>query len=99
MSFLLGRYSIRIVAQTRFVTSFQRTKPVRLSYDSTDTSTNNNSKKDHVGREVKDQTNEEATFDVDGRFINPLTGERGGPRGLEPTRYGDWERKGRVSDF
>ena len=22
-----------------------------------------------------------------------------GPSGPEPTRYGDWERKGRVSDF
>lgn len=31
--------------------------------------------------------------------INPTTGEIGGPRGPEPTRYGDWERKGRVSDF
>ena len=31
--------------------------------------------------------------------INPHTGERGGPAGPEPTRYGDWERKGRVSDF
>ena len=31
--------------------------------------------------------------------VNPETGERGGPRGPEPTRYGDWERKGRVSDF
>jgi hypothetical protein len=30
---------------------------------------------------------------------NPHTGEVGGPRGPEPTRYGDWERKGRVSDF
>ena len=30
---------------------------------------------------------------------NPKTGEIGGPRGPEPTRYGDWERKGRVSDF
>jgi len=30
---------------------------------------------------------------------NPVTGERGGPRGPEPTRYGDWERKGRVTDF
>jgi hypothetical protein len=30
---------------------------------------------------------------------NPSTGEIGGPRGPEPTRYGDWERKGRVSDF
>jgi len=25
--------------------------------------------------------------------------EIGGPSGLEPTRYGDWERNGRVSDF
>jgi hypothetical protein len=25
--------------------------------------------------------------------------EVGGPAGPEPTRYGDWERKGRVSDF
>lgn len=25
--------------------------------------------------------------------------ERGGPKGLEPTRYGDWERKGRCIDF
>lgn len=31
--------------------------------------------------------------------VNPHTGEIGGPRGPEPTRYGDWERKGRVSDF
>lgn len=25
--------------------------------------------------------------------------EYGGPKGLEPTRYGDWERGGRCSDF
>jgi hypothetical protein len=25
--------------------------------------------------------------------------EQGGPRGLEPTRYGDWERDGRCVDF
>lgn len=25
--------------------------------------------------------------------------EIGGPTGPEPTRYGDWERNGRVSDF
>lgn len=31
--------------------------------------------------------------------FNPLTGERNGPRGLEPTRYGDWEAKGRCWDF
>ncbi|CAI2730423.1 unnamed protein product [Schistosoma spindalis] len=32
-------------------------------------------------------------------YINPESGERGGPRGPEPTRYGDWERKGRCIDF
>lgn len=25
--------------------------------------------------------------------------EKGGPAGLEPTRYGDWERKGMAIDF
>lgn len=25
--------------------------------------------------------------------------EIGGPKGPEPTRYGDWERNGRCSDF
>lgn len=25
--------------------------------------------------------------------------EVGGPKGLEPTRYGDWESKGRCYDF
>lgn len=29
----------------------------------------------------------------------PLPPERGGPKGPEPTRYGDWERRGIVSDF
>jgi hypothetical protein len=28
-----------------------------------------------------------------------LPPERGGPKGLEPTRYGDWEKKGLISDF
>merc|ERR1719409_1916416 len=34
--------------------------------------------------------------------VNTATGEVGGPRGsrrgAEPTRFGDWENKGRVSD-
>lgn len=28
-----------------------------------------------------------------------LPSEKGGPRGPEPTRYGDWEKKGIASDF
>ncbi len=29
----------------------------------------------------------------------PLPKEVGGPPGPEPTRYGDWQFKGRVTDF
>jgi hypothetical protein len=29
----------------------------------------------------------------------PDTVEVGGPKGPEPTRYGDWERNGRCSDI
>ncbi len=29
----------------------------------------------------------------------PLPKEIGGPDGPEPTRYGDWEHKGLISDF
>ncbi len=28
-----------------------------------------------------------------------MPGEIGGPQGPEPTRFGDWEFKGRCSDF
>ena len=31
--------------------------------------------------------------------LTQAEGEIGGPSGLEPTRYGDWERKGIISDF
>jgi hypothetical protein len=30
---------------------------------------------------------------------DPTPKEIGGPKGLEPTRYGDWEKGGRCSDF
>jgi hypothetical protein len=29
----------------------------------------------------------------------PPPAEIGGPKGPEPTRYGDWEKKGLISDF
>lgn len=29
----------------------------------------------------------------------PQPKEIGGPKGLEPTRYGDWEKAGRCIDF
>jgi len=33
------------------------------------------------------------------RSDRPPPPEIGGPPGPEPTRYGDWERNGRCSDF
>ncbi|THG03370.1 succinate dehydrogenase assembly factor 4, mitochondrial-like [Camellia sinensis] len=44
----------------------------------------------------KDNEDEDEDDDFD---MNKETGEIGGPRGPEPTRYGDWERNGRCSDF
>ena len=33
------------------------------------------------------------------KMAAPKPKEIGGPEGPEPTRYGDWERKGIASDF
>ncbi|HET9482597.1 MAG TPA: DUF1674 domain-containing protein [Xanthomonadales bacterium] len=30
---------------------------------------------------------------------SPPAAEHGGPKGPEPTRYGDWEKNGRCIDF
>ena len=35
----------------------------------------------------------------EGRPVPPSVPEIGGPRGPEPTRYGDWEKGGRCTDF
>ena len=57
-----------------------------------------------LGR-ISSEGKEDATQKQNGPFskfpnaTNPETGEIGGPTGPEPTRYGDWERKGRVTDF
>merc|ERR1719419_54768 len=51
---------------------------------------------------AKDESGDEAAESetyVMGELVNEETGERGGPKGQEPTEYGDWQRKGRVTDF
>jgi hypothetical protein len=35
----------------------------------------------------------------DGKSAPPKPREIGGPKGPEPTRYGDWEVNGRCTDF
>ena len=57
---------------------------------------------EHEGEDVQDGETDSQEEDPFARFPddkNPETGEVGGPTGPEPTRYGDWERKGRVTDF
>jgi hypothetical protein len=56
-----------------------------------------------------DETEDAAAKPPAGEAAKPAAGppatqprqpkEIGGPKGPEPTRYGDWERKGRCSDF
>ena len=45
--------------------------------------------------EEKEQNN---TKDKLNENVN-IQKEEGGPKGPEPTRYGDWEKDGRCSDF
>ena len=50
-------------------------------------------------REAAARANAEADARRAAQQKTQLPPERGGPKGLEPTRYGDWEKKGIVSDF
>ena len=65
---------------------------------------------DDKGEDKKDQDNDmgslsdldedvEEEEDDGAPWVNPETGEVNGPRGPEPTRYGDWEKGGRCFDF
>ena len=46
----------------------------------------------------KDAVLPESAPEEDAREDNHLI-ERGGPKGPEPTRFGDWENNGRCTDF
>jgi hypothetical protein len=57
---------------------------------------------EEVAKRVKEAGNR-ARAEADARRAReksrPLPPEQGGPKGPEPTRYGDWEKKGLISDF
>lgn len=46
-----------------------------------------------------EEESDESEEDEEDEDVNKVTGEIGGPKGPEPTRFGDWERNGRCSDF
>lgn len=60
---------------------------------------NSNELKNENEQEEEPHGNHSEEEEEGGEHVNPETGERGGPRGPEPTRYGDWEKGGRCSDF
>lgn len=51
---------------------------------------------ENVEKEKVELKEEEDGDELD---LNEETREVGGPRGPEPTRYGDWEKNGRCYDF
>lgn len=44
-------------------------------------------------------TEETETANAQSDLSKEKADEHGGPKGLEPTRYGDWEKNGRCIDF
>ena len=50
-----------------------------------------------LAEQKADAAGEKWRRDAEARGEKPV--EVGGPKGLEPTRYGDWERAGRCIDF
>jgi hypothetical protein len=57
---------------------------------------------DQIAARLKDaaeRANREAAARRAAEQPHSLPPERGGPKEPEPTRYGDWEKKGLISDF
>jgi hypothetical protein len=52
-----------------------------------------------TGNEPTAETAETPAAPVHPTFKTPIAPETGGTKGPEPTRYGDWEHKGRCTDF
>ena len=91
----LGLPCVRSVSASRFIYSSTQHQHQHQQQQPLDPS--NPSKVRAEESEIKEKIQHEE--EEDGIHANEETGEIGGPRGPEPTRYGDWERNGRCSDF
>ena len=56
-------------------------------------------KKKLIIKNAKQALKEAKERDKERQMTSKLPKEIGGPKELEPTRYGDWEKKGITSDF
>ena len=59
----------------------------------------NKRKRDAKLAQASKRALEEASIRNSSKVIKDLPRELGGREGLEPTRFGDWEKKGIASDF
>lgn len=64
-----------------------------------DDTDHHDSKKSDQAASAKAGDDDDAAAAPDNRAQQPGQKELGGPKGPEPTRFGDWERAGRCSDF
>jgi hypothetical protein len=53
----------------------------------------------HLVEDIPNTSVSQKPVQPDPELIAPVIQEVGGVKGLEPTRYGDWEKNGRCVDF
>ncbi|KAF7246914.1 Succinate dehydrogenase assembly factor 4, mitochondrial [Varanus komodoensis] len=103
LSLALGRCFVSVARPTRSVLLHTSLGSTNCSTKGNAASTKQPLKKPKlpVGRfdEPEESSAEKEPLEKFPDDINPVTKEKGGPKGPEPTRYGDWERKGRCIDF
>lgn len=58
-----------------------------------------NDMKEHIEHLTQEDFFEMLKVKEFGPYVNPYNGESGGPKGPEPTRYGEWEIWGKCVDF
>ncbi|XP_062120188.1 uncharacterized protein LOC133834553 [Humulus lupulus] len=101
--------SISNLSTPKLTSSFARSDPlnpaIRLISSSAQQPREsvNKERKESSKKDLEFEKNEEdkdgEDDDGDELDLNEETGEIGGPKGPEPTRYGDWEKNGRCYDF
>ncbi|KAL2636253.1 hypothetical protein R1flu_007732 [Riccia fluitans] len=100
--FVLARSSCSLSSLRNFSVSSK--EETRGAEESSSSVANEHQEKPAGAFSLKDSEGEAAAAEKggdeeEGPYVNEETGEVGGPRGPEPTRYGDWEKGGRCSDF
>ena len=97
LSYLGWRSSTALVARMSSNTTSTGAKKATTPTGRLDDQWSN--KKENMDPQKVPEVSEEDAYKPFPNDKNPVTGEIGGPKGPEPTRYGDWNIKGRCIDF